>query len=220
MKKIKDLYLEFKIPKNLQRHMLRVACVGKYIAEDWKNTIDQKSITETLLLHDLGNLLKFDFTNGLDLLDEDERNAAYWLEVQSELKSKYSSDEHEATQMMAKEAGVSKRVLFLLNNMGSSNLHKTLKTDDWELKICSYSDFRVSPYGFITVEERFKDILQRYENRDHVLANKEKTLEKMNYCLELEKQLQPHVKVNLKLLPEKQLENLSQEMKLWELSEA
>ena len=220
MKRIEDLYSELKIPKNLQRHMLRVASIGKYTSQNWKENINEADVVETLLLHDLGNLLKFDFTKGVELLDKDERDADYWIQVQSELKSKYSSDEHTATQMMAKEAGVSERVLFLLNNMGSSILHKTLKIDDWELKICSYSDFRVSPYGFVTVEERFKDILNRYENIDHVLANKEKTVEKMNYCLELEKQLQPHVKVDLQLLPEKQLKKFSQEMKLWELSEA
>ena len=198
--------------------MLRVASVGKYISQNWKENINEADVIETLLLHDLGNLLKFDLTKGLDLLDKDERDANYWVQVQNELKSKYSSDEHKATQMMAKETGVSERVLFLLNSMGSSNLHKTLKSDDWELKICSYSDFRVSPYGFNTVEERFKDILQRYESRDHVLANKEKTLEKMNYCLELENQLQTHVEVDLQSLPNKTLEKISQEMKLWEVS--
>ncbi len=214
---IRTLYETLETPKNLQRHMRRVAAVGKLVAQNWIGDIDESSVVETLLLHDLGNLLKFDFTKGMDLFDADERDVEHWLDVQAKMITTYSSDEHTATQMMAKEAGVSERVLYLLENMGSSNLYKTTQLNDAELKVCSYADFRVSPDGFLTVEKRFQDILVRYKSRDHILADTAKTLEKMEYCLELEKQLQQRVSIDLQKLPEKNLEAMAEEMKSWKL---
>jgi len=203
---ILGFYRQRKIPRNLQRHMLRVADVGQFIARHWNSSIDEKAIVTTLLLHDLGNLLKFDFTRGLELLDEDERDLDYWKSVQRDLQEKYSVDEHEATWRMAQELGVGERILFLLKNMGSSNLPKTVESSDWELKVCAYADFRVGPFGFLTVQDRFADILRRYEGREHDLSDREKTLKKMKLCILLEGQLQPEVSMRLAVLPKEILE--------------
>ncbi len=215
--KASQVYSQYQIPKNLQRHMLRVASVGKYISKNWKGTVDEHAIVSTLLLHDLGNLLKFNLHRGLELFDEDERNLDVWLKIQNSLKEEYSSDEHEATLLMAREIEVNDRVLDLLNNMGSSNLHTTVKKNDWELAIVSYSDFRVDPDGFATVQERFADILKRYNGGDHVLADKEKTFFKRDQCLELEKQIQSKIKVSLNDLPTEELEEVSKSLRDWEL---
>lgn len=214
---VQDIYSKFQIPKHLQLHMLRVAAVGQLIGSNFIGSVNVKDITDTLLLHDLGNLLKFDLSKGVELFEEDERNLAYWYGVLETMKSTYSDDEHQATQMMAQKVGVSDRVMFLLSNMGSSNLHKTVEMDDWELKIVSYSDFRVGPHGFLSVEDRFKDILVRYEGRTHELAHKEKTIMKKNNCLLLEEQIQRQVKIQLKNLPEKTLQASVIELSRWSI---
>lgn len=202
---ILQIYQKYNIPKHLQKHMFRVASVGKYIAENFKEEINVEDVISVLLLHDLGNLLKFDLGKGMALFDESEQDQEHWFKIQNKLKSLYS-DEHTATLLMAKEIGISERILYLLENIGSSNLHKTLKMDDWELKVCSYSDFRVTPEGFTSVKDRFFEIMKRYDGRDHILADKEKTEIKMNYCLELETQIQEVVTNELSELPISKLE--------------
>lgn len=141
------------------------------------------------------------------LLDEDERDLSHWESIKQEMIAKYGPDEHIATQRMAEKYTDNHRVLWLLSNMGSSNLHKTLKLDDWELKVVSYADFRVGPHGFLSVEERFADIIDRYKGRDHELSKIEKTLQKKMYCLQLEKQIQEKLSANVRELPKDDLES-------------
>lgn len=214
---ISEVYNHFIVPRHLQLHMQRVAALGEYLSNNWKTEIDRNDIVHTLLLHDLGNLLKFDLNRGVGLFHPSERDLDYWKKAQSESATKYDPDEHKATFLMAKEVGVSERVLFLLNNMGSSNLQQTLESPDWELKICSYSDFRVGPHGYLTVRKRFEDILNRYKGRQHVLANEQKTQKKMERCLQLEEQLHPHSQVNLVKLPESELEDRAKKLSAAEI---
>lgn len=208
-----QIYQNFRIPLNLQRHMFRVAAVGEYLTDHWLEPIDSHSVVTTLLLHDLGNLLKFDLSRGLELFDESERDLEYWTKVRSDLEHRYSSDEHIATQMMAREIDVSERVLYLLGNMGSSHLSEALNSHDWELKITVYSDFRVDPHGFVSVKDRFDDIIKRYRGGKNALADIDVTLQKRDYCLELEEQLQPKLDVALDKLPNGELESKSKLLK-------
>lgn len=216
---IEAIYQQFELPKNLRAHMYRVAAVGEYLATHWQGptSVDVSLVVSTLLLHDLGNLLKFDLTNGVELFDPSERNVAYWQERQQEMRSRYGTSVHNTTLAMAAEIGAKPRVLELLNGMGSSRLSPTLESTDWELKICTYSDLRVDPLGFVTVEERFSDILSRYFDRGvthwsdqtKLESEKEKTLQNCVQCLELESQLQAFITVNLQTLPAGELESRS-----------
>jgi 5'-deoxynucleotidase YfbR-like HD superfamily hydrolase len=68
---IQDIYNSFKILPSLQLHMLRVAAVTQEVC---KQIYTQLPVTsETLitiaLLHDLGNLVKFDMTLFPDLFE-------------------------------------------------------------------------------------------------------------------------------------------------------
>jgi hypothetical protein len=208
-----------RIHKNLQRHMLRVAAVGKYLCEGWSGEIDGSAVVDTLLLHDLGNLLKVDLNRGLEFFDDDEQNVDYWRQVKSEMQNRYSEEEHEATSLMAREAGVRERVMFLLEHMGSIQLAHTGTSTDWELKVCTYADFRVGPDGFLTVRERFEDILERYKGRRHTLSQRKQTMRKMHRCLMLEIQLQLRASVDLSTLPEDELEAEAVSLRTWELQE-
>ena len=70
---ISQIYNKYSIPINLKKHMLRVAAVGKIICDNTKDIkINKNLIIKTLLLHDIGNILKFDFskTNLLDPQDK------------------------------------------------------------------------------------------------------------------------------------------------------
>ena len=75
---------------------------------------------------------------------------------------------------IARELNVSDKVLYILDNIGSSRLSATLDSDDWYIKLCSYSDFRVFSCGVVSVEERFDEVIRRYAGSQHVLADAEK----------------------------------------------
>lgn len=218
MKTIQEIYDQHQIPRNLQRHMYRVASVGQYLADQWSEALAERDIVSVLLLHDLGNILKFDFSRGAGLFDEDQRDMDHWKQVQSKYREAYGDNVHSATLAIAEQEGASSRVLELLTKMGSSNLKDAVESNDWELKICVYSDFRVSPHGFVTVIDRFDDILKRYAGRSHPLANQERTLQNRDACLELEAQLSAKIDVDIAKLPESELEQFTQSLSNFRLN--
>lgn len=58
--KIQEIYRRYSIPPNLERHMLQVAAVGEYICTHWSGPeLNSQLILQALLLHDLGNIVKF-----------------------------------------------------------------------------------------------------------------------------------------------------------------
>lgn len=60
---IHGIYERFRIPGNLQMHMFRVAGVGELISNNWKGLdISKEDIVAALLIHDIGNIVKFNMT--------------------------------------------------------------------------------------------------------------------------------------------------------------
>lgn len=156
------VYDRFRIMHNLRTHMFRVAAVGRMICDSWNGpAMDKDMVTAALLLHDLGNIVKF----RLDTQESDRiigaagaRDGTDWLSVQRETVQRYGHDVRAATRRMAEELNVDGRTVFLIDSMGSSSLD----SQDSELKVCSYSDARVGPYGVISVADRFDDLIRRY----------------------------------------------------------
>ena len=209
---IKDIYNQYKIPENLRLHMYRVAAVGLLVADLLGDNVllDKDIIKKTLLLHDIGNIVKFNFENNT-LLKEGE--VEYFKKVRDEFISKYGAEEHVVTLNIVKELNVPAKVIEILENTGSSKIHLTIKSDDWYKKVCSYADFRVAPYGVVSVEERFDDVIKRYQGREHVLADIEKTIEKKNNCLILEEQIQQRSVSPLSIINDEKIEGLIEELK-------
>ncbi|MCD8484050.1 hypothetical protein LRY65_03485 [Candidatus Woesebacteria bacterium] len=162
-----EIYDRFQIPRNLRRHMYRVAAVGDAIVRgaEFPEELNHDAIVATLLLHDLGNILKFDWKQAEHLFDPDERDMEHWKDVQRQIRSAYGPAVHGATLAMAQEIGASSMVLDLLKNMGNSQLLNSANGENWNLKICLYCDARVTPHGFTTISERIADILERYQTR-------------------------------------------------------
>lgn len=204
---IKQIYQNYKVPPNLQDHMIRAAAVGAFIADHWRkeNKLNKTAIVQSLLLHDMGNIIKFDFRFSY-LLGEEEKNVDYWKKVQEEFKEKYSNDEHIATIEIAQEIGLETRAFELLNAIGSSKLQQALEIEDWNKKTVCYCDFRVDPHGIVTVNKRFDEIVERYQGREHELGKIEETEKKRGFCLELQKQLQPRIDFDLDKLSNNETE--------------
>ncbi len=57
---IQQLYEKYEIMPNLQLHMYRVAAVAKMICDHFQKPINKQEVIITCLLHDIGNIIKFD----------------------------------------------------------------------------------------------------------------------------------------------------------------
>lgn len=63
---ISQIYKNYNIPPGLQLHMYRVTGVAFIICNHFNEGIDRNTILSTCFLHDMGNIIKFNF----DLLPE------------------------------------------------------------------------------------------------------------------------------------------------------
>lgn len=161
MRTIETIYDEYTIPLNLKQHMFRVAAVGEMIMEQPKfQDIDKTSLLAALLIHDLGNVVKFKF----DILPEflEPQGIEYWKAVQEDFRAKYGTDDHQANVLIARELGVPEKVVDLVNRLDFSKIEKIVKEGSWEERICLYADLRVGPHGVLSLAERLSDAQKRY----------------------------------------------------------
>ncbi len=160
--KVVDIYIRFKNPPNLQEHMLRVAKVGLFIHDHWiGENIDRELLKKVCLLHDVGNIVKFNIQKYPHFLGNEIKRADYWMEVQKEVIEKYGTDDHEVTGKMLTEAGINPEIIKTVLDMSYWNAPIISASDNWILKILLYSDLRVSPTGIITIKARLDDVHSR-----------------------------------------------------------
>lgn len=160
--KISEIYSQYSIPLNLQSHMLKVAALGSLICDRFEDhVIDKDLVVKTLLLHDMGNILKFNFER-LDLFEEaDKKNVEKYKHAQKEYREKYGSDPDVATLQIIKEITSDKEVATLCEEAHWLNLANFINSDRWDVMVCTYSDMRTGPFGLLTITERVNDLKKR-----------------------------------------------------------
>jgi hypothetical protein len=163
MKKILDIYSEYKIMPSLADHQLRVASVAKQICDSITVPIDREGIVTTCLVHDMGNIIKFDLTYFPEFFQPE--GLEYWQKVKNEFIGKYGEEEHSATRKIGEEIGLTEKEKSYLDAIGFSRIIKTLENGSLEQKICCYADQRVGPYGVISIGERIIEGAKRYKNK-------------------------------------------------------
>jgi hypothetical protein len=161
MRRITDIYKEYKTPPALGEHMLRVAAVASVICENFDKELPKTDIVTACLLHDMGNIIKFKM-DALPGFFEPE-GVEYWQDVQDEYKKKYGSDEKIANVKIAKELKVSDKILELIEAIRFLGAEDLLN-ENFEKQIVDYCDNRVSPFGVVALEGRFVDLRKRYTN--------------------------------------------------------
>lgn len=163
--KICDVYKKYEIPPNLQEHMFRVAGIGCLIATNWiEERVDVDLVVRTCLLHDMGNIIKFDLSDATAKKFKLE-NVKYWRKVQKKFINKYGKDSHEATYGICEELK-QHDVLEILKEESYVYNHaqdKILETSP-ESQILLYSDVRVVPLGVVPLKTRIDDLHNRYGN--------------------------------------------------------
>lgn len=163
MKNILDIYSTYKIMPALQQHQLRVAAVAKQICDSISSTVDKNGAVIACLVHDMGNIIKFDLTYFPDFLQPE--GLEYWQKVKNEFIKKYGTEEHIATKKISKEIGLSETQISYLDTVGFSQIKKAFVSHSLEQKICCYADQRVGPYGVLSIKERLIEGRKRYEGR-------------------------------------------------------
>ncbi len=168
---IKSIYAKYPITSLLRNHMLNVAAIGSMICDNWKGpAINKTDVVAYLLLHDLGNLVKFDMVWSKENDPEIKADFEHWEKLQEETIAKYGDDDEQVTVEFAKEIGVSERILELLRNNEFINIKNIISKDDYAQKIGKYSDLRVTPKGVVPLLDRIKEFKKRYEHRKDIRA--------------------------------------------------
>lgn len=196
---ISQIYQQYQIPINLQQHMLRVAAIGNIICENIDDVqIDNELVVKTLLLHDMGNILKIDCNNPELFVLADKNKIDYYRQVQNDIKQKYGSDADEVTISIIRKITSDTSIADLCANTHGEHVSSFLHTNQWNHKLCYYSDMRIGPYGILPVDERFSDLKSRYPNEDK--------MEKYHQeCKILEAQIQEVASIDLQSISNKEL---------------
>lgn len=192
MKKITEIYNEYKIMPNLQLHQMRVASVAWQICDSLSFDIDRESVVIACLLHDMGNIVKFDL-NHFPAWNKPE-GIEYWQKIKDEYLEKYGKNEHEATLIIGGELGISRYIYDLINYIDSPSVEINTAGKDFGEKICMYADNRVSPHGIVSAEEHSLDAKERYKNHPHVF-DEEKRVSFMKDIYFIEEQIFSHSKI-------------------------
>jgi len=200
--KVREIYKKYKIPPNLQEHMLRVTKIALFITDHWRNhEIDKDLILKAGLLHDLGNIVKFQMEKHPDFLGEEEKRLQYWLKVQKEMIKKYGDDDHLATGKMLEESGIDSEVLQIIMKKSFHQAVKMEKANNWTLKVLFYADLRVGPLGIVPLKERFNEAIPRlkmYKETDYLDGL-------VKACYQIEKQIQANLEVDVSKITEETL---------------
>lgn len=156
----------------LQMHQYRVAAVANMICDNFEDQIDKKAVISAALLHDMGNIVKFNLPLYPDHLEPEGLD--YWEDIKKSFINKYGSDDHQVTKEIVSELGLGKKVNEIIGAMGFINSVVISETDDYTKKIVLYADCRVAIYGITSMLERIKDGLKRYELRKKVIPAESK----------------------------------------------
>jgi len=160
MRSLKEIYTERQIMPVLQIHQVRVAAIGKTVAESLTRELDKRSIILACLFHDMGNIIKSDLSHFREFFEPD--SIAKWELIKKEFVQKYGDLAHTANVAIARELGLPENVVDLIDGVGFGNLKKTAWNATWEQKIVEYADGRVGPYGVLPLRQRFEEARARY----------------------------------------------------------
>jgi len=204
MKKIGDIYKEYKIMPFLMMHQMRVASVAMQICESLDMQIDEESIVRACLLHDMGNVIKFNLGHFPE--ENEPEGTEYWKKVQDEYILKYGEDEHVASLAISKELGASSYIYDLIHSVDASYVEIISKEEDFGKKICFYADNRVTPHGVASLLERNIEAKERYKDHPHSFTEEER-LYFMKNMTEIEKQIFSHSKIKPEDINDESIKN-------------
>lgn len=154
---VAEIFARYHTPSDLQRHQREVAMVASYLSDHWQgNSVNKDLLIQSALLHDLGNLVKFQ----RPFLGNMGERAEYWQKVQDEQRARFGQDAKQATLQMVDELGLGQTVGAVLRDM--EVLFAGGETVRVEAQLVECSDLMVTPEGIVGYERRKRDLIDRY----------------------------------------------------------
>jgi len=203
---IKTIYSKYGTPLHLQKHMLRSAAVAELICDNLNCDVVREDVIGALLLHDLGNIVKmhFDDETNLKFLEKDDLERVEELkQKQKEFINKYGDDDLEINHAIAKELGVSQRIEELLNEIGFKDACQINESNNLELMLRGYCDWRVGIFGILSLDERIEDVKERYTRKGIQIYKKKDVDEKqLDLLLLCAKEVEKKIISKCKIKPE------------------
>lgn len=210
MKKITEIYDEYQIMPTLAEHQLRVAAVAKLLCNACKKELATKDVVITMLLHDMGNIIKFDLEKFPEFTRE--KGLEYWQEVQAQFKERFGNNEHQAHLKIGTELGISERVIELLDVVEFDKICNTASGNDWEKKICQYVDMRVGPHGVLSLADRLGEARKRYG-----IGSDEERWDLIKCAEQVEQQIFEHCSINPEDITDESIADIVEELKQTEI---
>lgn len=201
---IQWIYDRYKLTPALQRHQRRVAAVSELIFENLDEDASRKigagerrAVRAATLLHDMGNVIKFNFDVLPEFLEPQGRD--YWQKIKEQFIKRYGNDEKSAIMQIARELGTPTRVQELIDSVGFTNVQENLKSGDLARQITDYADMRVDPHGIVSLEKRITEGKKRWEKnysaKDITEKNKQLYAECVRCFEELETEIFQHAEI-------------------------
>jgi hypothetical protein len=209
---ISDIYKKYKIMPNLQMHMFRVAAVASLICDNFEGELNKKEIITGALLHDMGNILKFDLSKFPEFTKPEGQE--YWESVKREHKNKYGENEHIATNKIVEEIKVSETVVEFINSISFLGAPKSAEENNFNHKIMEYADDRVSPGGVVGLDERLMDLRKRYAYKPGKTEHRDAFEGAMH---KIEKQIFAKCKIKPEDINDESVKNIIEELKNFEI---
>ncbi len=214
--KISEIYKKYKIPPHLQLHMYRVSALAWIICDNFENEVDKNNIVAADLLHDMGNIIKFDLKLFPEFLEPEGYD--YWLKVQKDYIAKYGNDEHEATRIIAEELSATPRIKELLNSVGSSKTSRIISSKDKSKWIANYADYRVYPHGVVSLTKRLEDGRKRYvQNKGLHSVSMKKSIEIEKFSYKLEELIQKETSIDLNSITDESVSDIIKQLPNFEI---
>ncbi len=216
MRKITDIYDEYKIMPHLQMHQFRVAAVAVKICDSLDIEIDKDIIVKTCLFHDMGNVIKFDLLQTKSVFGLSDMEVEDVRQVKNEFIQKYGENEHQATVEIIKELNLPERVSYLAGENSFSLMCKHKDGEDFMQKLIHYSDGRVGPHGILSYDERMNDAGERYKNHKLSIWQEEK-LKLVECGRDIEKYIFSHSNIKPEDINDESVKDLIEELKNFEI---
>lgn len=215
MKKIIEVYQDYQIMPALQQHQLRVSAVAAEISRHWHGkTVDVQAIISACLLHDMGNIIKFDLQKFPEFLAPEGPD--YWQSVQNEFVDRYGRDEHHASQEIAKKVTANPEVITLIESISFDKYLENKNGGEWAAKICAYADMRVAPTGITSLNERLADLEVRYQAKYPSAEQAARRQQFARSMHQIEQQLQAQTDIELHLITESSVDDTIETLKNWQ----
>ncbi|HQM15818.1 MAG TPA: HD domain-containing protein, partial [Candidatus Woesebacteria bacterium] len=158
------LFTRYQIPHNLEQHLIQVASLGRLICQNWTGSpLNQDHILTALLLHDIGNLVKYNLKQNWTkkiLTESSARNShlpqslTAWQELQTRFQQHYSQNADEANLAIVRELKIDPTIIKILSDHTFDDLEPLLLARNWTKMIFFYCDLRFAPTGIVSVAKR------------------------------------------------------------------